>query len=520
MFPMTRRSFAKSSILAAGAAALPSRFLYADSATSSAVVPGFIPTSESDKAQFPKDFLWGMATSSFQVEGAWNEDGKGESIWDRFSHAPGHIKGSDTADTTCDFYHRYRQDMSIVKKLNLKSLRFSISWPRIQPTGVGAPNMKGIDHYSRFVDTLLENNVRPFCTVYHWDLPQGLQDKGGWPNRDLAGYFADYAGILAKHLGDRITIWAPFNMPWSFTFFGYGVGAQAPAQSSFPDWLKAMHTVALAQGEANRSIRAASPKATVGSAYEMAPGYPKTDSEEDRAAAERYHAVSNVFFLEATLKGKYPEKAFLNNEEVYKIMGVKDGDDKILKAPLDWVGFHYYSRRLVQDASKTSPVGGGGSFDSEGENDPPGGRDPYTGIRVTMASEGPLTHSGLEMWPHGIYDLVTRISRDYDNPIIELTESGCVFLDAPDPAQGGRVPDQRRIEFYRQELSELARAMRDGAKVRSFHAWTLLDNFEWGDGYAFRYGLTYVDFRTQQRTIKDSGLWYSRVTASGRLPSV
>ena len=519
MSRMNRRNFAKTSLLAAAVAALPGGRAFADRPAMPATIPGFIPTSESEIAQFPDDFLWGMATSSYQVEGAWNEDGKGESIWDRFVHAPGHVKGSDTADVACDFYHRYRDDIGILKKLNLKSFRFSISWPRIQPTGTGAPNMKGVDHYSQFVDALLEAGIRPFCTVYHWDLPQGLEDRGGWPNRDLAGYFADYAGILAKHLGDRITVWAPFNMPWSFTFFGYGVGIQPPGRRSFPDWLKAMHTVALAQGEAHRSIKANSAKATVGSAYEMAPGYPKTDSEADRAAAERYHAMSNVYFLAATMTGEYPKKAFLTDEPI-QIMGYKSGDEKIMKAPLDWVGFHYYSRRIVEDASKTSPVGGGGSFDSEGENDPPGGRDPYTGIRVTMPSEGPLTHAGLEMWPHGIYDMVMRISREFNYPAIELTESGCMFLDPPEPAQGGHVPDARRIEFFRQELSELARAMRDGAKVRSFHAWSLLDNFEWGDGYSFRYGLTYVDFRTQQRTIKDSGLWYGRVAASGKLPTV
>ncbi|MDR3726524.1 MAG: family 1 glycosylhydrolase [Terracidiphilus sp.] len=231
MSVMSRRSFAKSSLLAATAASFTPRLaLAADGQSQATAVPGYIPTSQSDQARFPSDFLWGMATSSYQVEGAWQEDGKGESIWDRFVHAPGHVKGSDAADTSCDFYHRYREDISIMKKLNLKSFRFSISWPRIQPTGTGAPNMKGVDHYSRFVDALLEAGIRPFCTIYHWDLPQGLEDRGGWPKRDLAGYFADYSGILAKHLGDRVTVWAPLNMPWSFTFFGYGVGAHPPNQ--------------------------------------------------------------------------------------------------------------------------------------------------------------------------------------------------------------------------------------------------------------------------------------------------
>lgn len=508
---MDRRKFLGGTLAAAGSAVLAGRgFSETPSADLSALDP--LP---SEAVSFPDGFLWGMATSSYQVEGAWNEDGKGESIWDRFVHVPGHVKGSDTADVACDFYHRYPDDIGILKKLNQKSFRFSISWPRIQPAGTGVPNPKGIDHYSRFVDALLAAGIRPFCTVYHWDLPQALEDRGGWPNRDLAGYFADYAGILSRHLGDRIKVWAPFNMPWTISFLGYGVGAQPPGRNSFPDYLRAAHTISLAQAEALRSIKANSSDATVGSAYEMAPGYPKTDSEADRDAAERYHAASNVYFLTATMTGKYP-RAFVNDEP-YDIMGYKSGDDKIMKAPLDWIGFHYYSRRMVEDAGHSSPIGGGGSFDSEGENDPPGGRDPYTRIRVTMAHEGPLTHAGLEMYPNGIYDIVMRIKRDFNDPIIELTESGCVFLDPPEPSLGGRVPDARRIDFFRRELTELARAINDGARVRSFHAWSLLDNFEWGDGYAFRYGLTYVDFRTQQRTIKDSGLWYGRVAAINKV---
>ena len=510
---MNRRKFLGASLAATGATLLPSSAL-AQPSTSPTIAHD--PSLAAQNISFPSDFLWGMATSSYQIEGAWNVEGKGESIWDRYCHVPGHVKGSDTADVACDFYHRYRDDIAILSQLHQRSFRFSVSWPRIQPTGTGAPNQKGIDHYSRFVDALLEANIRPFCTLYHWDLPQALEDRGGWPNRDLVGYFADYAGILARHLGDRITVWAPFNMPWSFTFFGYGVGIQPPSRKSFPDWLRASHTVALAQSEALRALKAHSAHATVGSAYEMAPGYPKTDSDADRAAADRYHAISNVYYLTAAMTGHYPGNAFLTDEP-YKIMDYRSGDDKILKAPLDWVGFHYYARRIVEDASKYSPVGGGGSFDSEGENDPPGGRDPYTGIRVTTASLGPLTHAGIEMYPQGIYDIVMRISREFNHPIIELTESGCVFLDTPEPTLGGGIPDQRRIQFFRQELALLARAIQDGARVRSFHAWSLLDNFEWGDGYAYRYGLTWVDFRTQQRTIKDSGYWYGQLAATNHL---
>jgi beta-glucosidase len=515
---MDRRQFVASSVAAAGAA-LVGENIYAvtPSATEqlSGSVPGTISESVIKHARFPEGFIWGAATASYQVEGAWNEDGKGESIWDRFTHTPGKVRGGVTGDVACDQYHLYPQDIALAKRLNIKSYRFSISWPRIQPTGIGAPNMKGIDHYSRFVDTLLAAGIRPWCTMYHWDLPQPLEDRGGWPNRDLAGYYADYAGILAKHLGDRITVWAPFNMPWAIAYMGYAAGAFPPCRTSFPDFLKAAHTLALAQGEAHRSVKAASSKATVGSAYEMAPAYPKTDSEADRAAAARYHAMNNVFFLEAAMKGRYPN-AFVA-EPPYEVMGFKAGDEKILYAPLDWVGFHYYTRRIVSDASKEQHFGRGSFSGTEIEGSAPGGRDPYTRIRAAMPTEGPLTEAGLEIWPSGIYDLVTQISKEYDHPIIEITESGCGYLDAPYDKENGGVPDVRRIQWYRQVLAELARAIADGARVRAYHAWTLLDNFQWAEGYTERYGLIYTNFRSQKRTIKDSGFWYSRVAASNRL---
>ena len=247
-----------------------------------------------------------MATSSFQVEGAWNADGKGESIWDRFSHTPGKIQDGSTADVACDQYHRYKEDIAILKRLNQKSYRFSTSWPRIQPAGTGPANPKGLDYYSRLVDALLEAGIRPFCTIYHWELPQALEDRGGWPNRDLAGYYADFAAILARNLGDRITIWAPFNMPSTFTYFGYGTGWDPPGRTGFDQFLKAAHTVNLAQGEAFRAIKAVSSRATVGSAYGMEPVYPKTDSAADRAAAARFHAFHNLYFLDPAMRGEYP----------------------------------------------------------------------------------------------------------------------------------------------------------------------------------------------------------------------
>jgi len=512
---MDRRDFVKRSLSAAGGALLTVRRLTAEqNIPPPQSVPGAISVSESDSARFPDKFIWGMASAAYQVEGAWNEDGKGESNWDRFAHTVGKIKGGATGDVACDQYHRYKEDIAVLKRLNQKSYRFSTSWARIQPSGTGAVNQKGIDHYSRLADALLEAGIRPFCTIYHWDLPQGLEDRGGWPNRDLAAYYADFAGILAKHLGDRITTWAPFNMPWTFTYYGYGIGVFPPGKADFNQFLKAAHTVNLAQGEAFRAIKANSSKATVGSAYGMAPAYPKTDSEADRAATARYNAMNNVYFLNTAMFGEYP-KAFVGGTP-YEAMGFKSGDDKIMKVPLDWVGFHYYTRRIVSDASGAYQPGSSGHFGTETEGEAgSSSRDPLTHMHVEMPAEGPLTEAGLEIWPRGIHDLVMQISHEYNHPIIEITENGCCYLDSPDDR--GRVPDARRISFHRQILAELARAIAEGANVRAYHAWSLVDNFEWADGYTQRYGLTYVDFRNQKRTVKDSGLWYGRVAASNRL---
>jgi beta-glucosidase len=516
---MDRRNFMKTSLATAGAAMLPNRALSAQRQTPPQEnipenIPGSISQAEIEGARFPENFLWGMASSSYQVEGAWNLEGKGESIWDRFSHTTGKIKGGATADVACDQYHRYKEDVAMLKRLNQKSYRFSISWSRIQPDGTGPINQKGLDYYSRLTDALLEANIRPFVTLYHWDLPQGLEDRGGWPNRDLASYYADYAAILAKHLGDRITVWAPFNMPWTFTYYGYGIGVFPPQKTGFDRFLKAAHTTNLAQGLAFRSIKAASSKATLGSAYGMAPAYPKTNSPADIAATARYHAMNNVYCLNTAIHGEYP-KAFIG-ETPYAAMGYQSGDDKIMKVPLDWIGFHYYNRRIVSAATEACATNASGHFGTETEAEAgASARDPLTQIHVEMPTEGPLTEAGLEVWPSGIYDLLTQIAREYNNPIIEITENGCSYLDAPDDT--GRVPDQRRIRFHQQILAELARAIEDGARVRAYHAWSILDNFEWADGYTQRYGMTYVDFRTRKRTIKDSGLWYGRVAATSRL---
>lgn len=463
-----------------------------------------LPPGDIAAAQFPADFLWGTATAAYQVEGSWNVDGKGESIWDRWSHTTGRVKGGEAGDVACDHYRRYAEDIALMKRLNQKSYRMSISWPRIQATGSGPANDKGLDHYKRVVDALLEAKIRPSVTLYHWDLPQALEDQGGWPNRDLVGRFTDYVGIVIKALGDRVTTWAIFNEPWVFTMLGYGMGVHAPGKKSQDLFLKASHVVNVAQGEAFRAIKAALPKAQVGSAYSMSSATPASQSEADKAAAARFHALNNVWFLHTALRGSYPD-AYPGGPPLERL-GFQPGDEKRMTAPLDWVGINYYFRQIV--AHTDGKESGNGAAHAD-----------YGVLQMTMnnGNEGPMTDFGWEVWPVGLYEIVTQISHAYDHPTIDITENGASYTDSPYAKAGGKVPDERRTVYYQAHLAELARAMREGAKVRGYHAWSLLDNFEWSEGYSQRFGLTYVDFRDQTRIVKDSGLWYGRVAATGRL---
>jgi beta-glucosidase len=489
---LNRRSFLASALGIAGAAADTGRSLFnlgplRFQGAHVAITPGVPP----EPYQFPKDFYWGAATAAYQVEGAWNEDGKGESIWDRYSHTVGKIKGASTGDLACDSYHRYKEDITLMKEMHLKSYRFSISWPRVQPTGTGMPNRKGLDYYSRLVDGLLEAKIRPLPTLYHWDLPLSLEEKGGWINRDLAGYFADYAGIVAKTIGDRITHCTIFNEPWIFTTLGYFRGIHAPGRTNFPEFIRATHVVNLAQGQAFRAIKAARPNAKVGTGSAMSNAEPKTPSDADKAAAERYHAFRNLWFVDPALKGEYPK--ILASQLPGDLIGVQSNDMVITKVPLDFFGINYYRRTIVSDANGWQSLH----------------------LETSDGEEGPKTESGWEVWPDSFYQLLMRITRDYSKPIIEITENGCAYGDAPD--DHGRIPDQRRIDFYRGYIGAMGRAIKDGADIRGYHAWSLLDNFEWSEGYSQRLGLAYVDFRTLKRTLKDSGTWYGKLAATGTL---
>ncbi len=457
-----------------------------------------LPFDISAEAAFPKGFFWGTATAAYQIEGAWKEDGKGESIWDRFAHTPGKIKDGDTGDVACDSYHRWREDIALMRAMNLNSYRFSISWPRIQPSGSGAANAKGIDYYSRLVDALLEAHIRPLVTFYHWDLPQALEDVGGWPNRDLAGRFADYVQLVAQSLGDRVSDWILFNEPDAFIDLGYLEGTHAPGRKSILDFLRATHVVNLAQGEGFRALKSVQPSARVGTALSMSPCEPATNSDEDKLAAERAHAISNTWFLDPALRGRYSDALTFLPE---RTMGIKSGDMEKTRAPLDFIGINLYYRTIASAPGTLERISHAQEW--------------LFPVKMDGGQQGPKTDFGWEVWPKALYDMVTRITRDYNRPAIEITESGCAYNDGPDA--NGEVRDTRRIAYHREYLAALAKSITDGADVRGYHAWSLLDNFEWAEGFSQRFGLAYVDFKTEKRTIKDSGRWYAKVAEENRV---
>ena len=498
---LTRRKFVQSILGAGAAAGLPAFTACSGSSKASNASPATLtarPFDASSTPTFPKGFFWGTATAAYQIEGAWNEDGKGESIWDRFAHTPGKIKNGDTGDVACDSYHRWREDIALMRAMNLNSYRFSISWPRIQPSGSRTANSEGVDYYSRLVDALLEAHIRPLVTLYHWDLPQALQDAGGWTNRDTAARFGDYTQFVAHALGDRVSDWMLFNEPAGFVDLGYLQGMHAPGRQSLLDFLRATHVVNLAQGAGFRALKAVRTSARVGSAFSMSPCEPATNSEADKLAAARAHAMTNTWFLDPALRGRYPEALTFLPETA---MRIKSGDMEKTRARLDFIGINLYYRAIIS----APPAMERATHTQEW----------LFPVKMDGGQQGSKTDIGWEVWPKALYDMVLRVTRDYNRPVIEITESGCSYNDGPDAA--GAVHDIRRIAYHREYLAALAQSVADGADVRGYHAWSLLDNFEWAEGFTQRFGLAYVDFKTQQRTMKDSARWYAKVAAENRV---
>jgi beta-glucosidase len=436
---------------------------------------------------FPAGFEWGTSTASYQVEGAWDEDGKGESIWDRFAHTPGRIADGSNGDVACDQYHRFAEDVAIMADLGLTGYRFSISWPRVVPDGSAASpvNQRGLDYYRRLVDALLERGITPFPTLYHWDLPQAVQDQGGWASRSVIEPFARYASVCAEALGDRVARWSVFNEPTVFTVLGLETGDHAPGHRSFDEALRASHVVNLAQAAAVRALRAAG-AASVGSAISMSPAAPVSPSSAaDVAAAERFHAHRNDWFVRPAMLGSYP------SEFAPEGMDVRDGDMDLVHEPLDFIGVNLYSRALV-------------AASDEG---------PYGWRRVEGA--GPRTDMGWEVWPPAIFDMLVRVGRDYPGVPLWVTENGCSYEDVV--AADGSVHDPKRIEFLAGYIGQVGRAIAAGVDVRGYYLWSFIDNFEWAFGYGPTFGIVRRN-PDLSRTVKASGHWYGAVARANALP--
>jgi beta-glucosidase len=470
----------------AGASALAANSTVPASAKTSTRTAGEQANSHSPRG-LPPDFLWGTATSAYQIEGAWQEDGKGESIWDRFTHTLGNIANNDTGDVALDHYHRYKDDVALMKALGARAYRFSISWPRIFPQGSGKPNSKGLDFYDRLADTLLDNNIEPFATLYHWDLPQALQERGGWESRDTAKAFADYAGYVSEKLSDRIKHFFTINEFASFVELGHGTGRFAPGlKLSAARLNQVRHHAVLAHGLAVRAIRAsAKPSTQVGLAENIAAAVPVIETPDNIAAAERATRELNAGTLTAILEGHYTD-AFLASAGA-DAPKFTDEDLRVIASPLDFVGINIYSPQYVR-AIAAAP-----GFEV-----------------IPFAKSHPRMASSWQFFgPEALYWAPRHLQKIWKVKEIYVSENGCGADDAP--ARDGIVYDSDRIMFLRSYLEMLQRATAEGVPVRGYFLWSLFDNFEWTDGYSTRFGLIHVDYATQKRTPKLSAAYYSDV---------
>lgn len=436
--------------------------------------------------RFPPGFLWGAGTSAYQIEGAVDEDGRGESIWDRFARA-GRTKGGHTGDVACDYYHRWADDLDLMASVGLRAFRFSIAWPRILAEGDGPVNRPGLDFYRRVAEGLLERGIAPMATIYHWDLPIALQERGGWAARDTAQVFADYAQVVVGALGDLVPLWVTQNEPWVQAFLGHGFGVHAPGLRDWPTAFAVAHHLLLGHGLAVQAIRAAAPPgAEVGIAVDLYPMLSVSDSSGDIAAARRMDGWRNRWILDPLLTGAYPADVA---EELDRWLGpprwLRDGDLGVIATPTDFLGVNFYSRHRVRA----------------------GGPEDVLGIELAPP-QAPLTSMGWEIAPDGLEEVLMRLHSHYGAIPLYVTENGAAYDEVP---QDGTVPDPERVEYLSSHVAALARAREAGVDVRGYFVWSFLDNFEWQEGYTKRFGLVHVDFRTQRRTPKDSALWYRRV---------
>lgn len=436
---------------------------------------------------FPTDFHYGASTSAYQIEGAVHEDGRQPSIWDEFAHKSGRVKDSSTGDVACDHYHRWREDVDLIRSLGHNAYRFSIAWPRVIPHGRGTINAKGLDFYDRLVDRLLENGIAPYATLYHWDLPMGLHAQGGWLNRDACHAFADYAAVVAQRLGDRVYGYATFNEPRCSATVGYLEGRHAPGEMDQAKALQVAHHLMLAHGLGMQALRANTSKARLGVVLDVKPYHAADDSTASRQAAHNAYGVFNRWFMDPMFLGHYPQDIWEGYGAL--VPTVHDGDLATICQPIDSLGINYYSRGHVEHSAAKA-------FPHAAE------------VRCATSS---FSDMGWEIWPDGLREMLVRIHQDYRLPDIYIAENGAAMDDV---LKDGKVNDPVRRDYLQSHIAAVAQARAAGVPVSGYLAWSLLDNFEWGHGYTRRFGICYVDYPTQQRIPKDSALWLRDFIAS------
>lgn len=440
-------------------------------------------------AAFPANFVWGAATAAYQIEGAGQVDGRGSSIWDAFAAIPGKVYQGDNGDIATDHYHRVKEDVELISQLGLQAYRFSVAWPRIFPEGRGAVNSKGLDFYERLVDALLAKGISPYATLYHWDLPLALE--GGWLNRDTAYAYADYAEVVAKRLGDRITGWITLNEPWCIAYLGYGIGIHAPGEQNRQSAINAGHHTLLAHGLSVPRLRAHSaPTTQVGITLNLTHVYPSDKRPETLRDMVRADNFVNRWFLDPLYHGRYPEEFFAQME--LNPPSIQEGDFAAISVPTDFLGVNNYSRFLVRGKSAL-PLADG----CDGVAPVPGAC---------------YTDMGWEIYPQGLRDLLIRLHHEYHVPAIYVTENGAAFKDYWNG--NGYVNDPRRVSFLRKYIQAASEAFEQGVPLKGYFVWSLMDNYEWAEGYSKRFGIVYVDYPTQRRIIKDSGYWYAQLISA------